>query len=169
MDLIIVESPTKAKTISKFLPKTYKIVASKGHLRDLPKSRFAIDVENNFEPEYINIRGKGPVINELKKLSKEAERVYLATDPDREGEAISYHLAYILGIDTKDLDRVEFHEITKNAVTNAIKEPRKINMDLVDAQQARRVLDRIVGYKISPILWKKIKSGLSAGLSLIHI
>ena len=163
MDLIIVESPTKAKTISKFLPKTYKIVASKGHLRDLPKSRFAIDVENNFEPEYINIRGKGPVINELKKLSKEAERVYLATDPDREGEAISYHLAYILGIDTKDLDRVEFHEITKNAVTNAIKEPRKINMDLVDAQQARRVLDRIVGYKISPILWKKIKSGLSAG------
>lgn len=163
MDLIIVESPTKAKTISKFLSKTYKIIASKGHLRDLPKSRFAIDVENNFEPEYINIRGKGPVINELKDLAKKADRVYLATDPDREGEAISYHLAYILGIDLKDLDRIEFHEITKNAVTKAIAEPRSIDMDLVDAQQARRVLDRIVGYKISPILWKKIRSGLSAG------
>ena len=163
MNLIIVESPTKAKTISKFLPKSYKVIASKGHLRDLPKSRFAIDVKNNFEPEYINIRGKGPIINELKKLAKDADNVYLATDPDREGEAISYHLAYILNIDINDLDRIEFHEITKNAVTNAIKEPRKIDMDLVDAQQARRVLDRIVGYKISPILWKKIKSGLSAG------
>ncbi|HHW47996.1 MAG TPA: type I DNA topoisomerase [Clostridiaceae bacterium] len=162
-NLVIVESPAKANTIGKFLGKDYKIVASVGHVRDLPKSQMGVDIENNFEPKYITIRGKGDIISKLKKEAKNAKKIYLATDPDREGEAISWHLANILNIDTKDKCRITFNEITKNAVRNAIKSPRKINMDLVDAQQARRVLDRIVGYKISPLLWKKVKKGLSAG------
>ena len=166
MDLIIVESPTKAKTISKFLPKTYKIVASKGHLRDLPKSRFAIDVENNFEPEYINIRGKGNTIKTLKKEASSAGKILLATDPDREGEAISWHLMKALKLDEqkdKKVYRISFNEITKNAVKASLKEPRAIDENLVDAQQARRVLDRVVGYTISDLLWKKVKKGLSGG------
>ena len=162
-NLVIVESPAKANTIGKFLGKDYKILASVGHVRDLPKSQIGVDVENNFEPKYITIRGKGDVISKLKKEAKAAGKVYLATDPDREGEAISWHLANILNIDEKDKCRVTFNEITKNAVKNAIKSPRKIDMDLVDAQQARRILDRIVGYKISPLLWRKIRKGLSAG------
>ncbi len=161
--LVIVESPAKANTIGKFLGKDYKIVASVGHVRDLPKSQIGVDVDNNFEPKYITIRGKGDVIAKLKKEAKNAKKIYLATDPDREGEAISWHLATLLNIDNSEKCRVTFNEITKNAVKNAIKEPRKIDLDLVDAQQARRILDRIVGYKISPILWKKVKKGLSAG------
>lgn len=161
--LVIVESPAKAHTIGKFLGKDYKIVASVGHVRDLPKSQIGVDVENNFEPKYITIRGKGDIISKLKKEAKNAKKIYLATDPDREGEAISWHLATLLNIDNKEKCRVTFNEITKNAVKNAIKEPREIDLDLVDAQQARRILDRIVGYKISPILWKKVKKGLSAG------
>ena len=161
--LVIVESPAKAHTIGKFLGKDYKIVASVGHVRDLPKSQIGVDVENNFEPKYITIRGKGDVISKLKKEAKNAKKIYLATDPDREGEAISWHLATLLNIDNNEKCRVTFNEITKNAVKNAIKEPREIDLDLVDAQQARRILDRIVGYKISPILWKKVKKGLSAG------
>ena len=162
-NLVIVESPAKANTIGKFLGKDYKIVASVGHVRDLPKSQIGVDVDNNFTPKYITIRGKGDVISKLKKEAKAAERVYLATDPDREGEAISWHLATLLNINEDDKCRVTFNEITKNAVKNAIKAPRKIDMDLVDAQQARRILDRIVGYKISPLLWRKIRKGLSAG------
>ncbi len=161
--LVIVESPAKAKTIGKILGRTYKVVASVGHIRDLPKSTLGIDIENNFEPKYINIRGKGPIINELRKEAKKADKIYLATDPDREGEAISWHLAHILKIDIEDKVRVEFNEITKEAVKSAIKQPRKLDIDLVDAQQARRILDRLVGYKISPLLWKKIRKGLSAG------
>ncbi|MFZ5987448.1 MAG: type I DNA topoisomerase [Bacillota bacterium] len=161
--LVIVESPAKANTIGKFLGKDYKIVASVGHVRDLPKSQIGVDVDNDFEPKYITIRGKGDVISKLKKEAKNAKKVYLATDPDREGEAISWHLANLLNIDNAEKCRITFNEITKNAVKNAIKSPREINMDLVDAQQARRVLDRIVGYKISPLLWKKVKKGLSAG------
>lgn len=162
-NLVIVESPTKAKTIKKLLGRNYKVMATVGHLRDLPKSTFGIDIENNFEPKYINIRGKGPIISELKKEAKKADHIFLATDPDREGEAISWHLSHILNLDPKDDIRVEFNEITKNMVTQQIKHPRSIDLDLVDAQQARRVLDRIVGYKISPLLWKKIKGKLSAG------
>ena len=162
-NLVIVESPAKAKTISKFLGKNYKVAATVGHIRDLPKSKLGVDIEDNFEPKYINIRGKGPVIKELKSEAKKADKIYLATDPDREGEAISWHLAHILGLDNDDDIRVEFNEITKDKIKSAIKEPRKINQDLVDAQQARRVLDRLVGYQISPILWKKVKKGLSAG------
>lgn len=161
--LVIVESPAKAKTIGKFLGRNYKVVASVGHIRDLPKSRLGIDLENNYEPGYITIRGKGPVIKELKAEAKKVNKIFLATDPDREGEAISWHLAHILGIDEKDKVRVEFNEITKEAITNAIKKPRMIDLDLVDAQQARRILDRLVGYKISPLLWRKIRKGLSAG------
>ena len=160
--LIIVESPAKANTIKKFLGGNTKVVASMGHIRDLPKSKLGVD-EKTFEPEYINIRGKGDLIKSLKKDAKDAKKVYLATDPDREGEAIAWHLAYILGIDPKEICRVTFNEITKEAVKKAIKEPRTIDMDLTDAQQARRVLDRIVGYKISPVLWKKVQRGLSAG------
>lgn len=160
--LIIVESPAKAGTIKKFLGKNYVVMASKGHLRDLPKSRLGVDIDS-FEPEYINVRGKGDLIKELKKEAKSANEVLLAPDPDREGEAIAWHLAKILGIDEKSLTRITFNEITKEAVVNAVKNPRTINMDLVDSQQARRVLDRIVGYKTSPLLWKKVKSGLSAG------
>ncbi|MDY4001497.1 type I DNA topoisomerase [Streptococcus orisratti] len=162
-NLVIVESPAKAKTIEKYLGRNYKVVASVGHIRDLKKSTMSIDFENNYEPQYINIRGKGPLINSLKKEAKNAKKVYLASDPDREGEAISWHLAHILGLDEHDKNRVVFNEITKDAVKNAFVEPRAIDMDLVDAQQARRVLDRIVGYSISPILWKKVKKGLSAG------
>ncbi|MBY5034530.1 type I DNA topoisomerase [Streptococcus gallolyticus] len=162
-NLVIVESPAKAKTIEKYLGRNYKVVASVGHIRDLKKSTMSIDFENNYEPQYINIRGKGPLINSLKKEAKNAKKVYLASDPDREGEAISWHLSHILGLDEKDANRVVFNEITKDAVKNAFKEPRVINRYLVDAQQARRVLDRIVGYSISPILWKKVKKGLSAG------
>ena len=162
-NLIIVESPSKANTIKKFLGSNYKVVASKGHIRDLPKSRMGVDIEHDFEPEYINIRGKGTLINELKKYAKDAKHVYLATDPDREGEAIAWHLAYILQIPDSSLCRVTFNEITKDTVQKSIKEPRKIDMNLTNAQQARRIMDRIVGYEISPILWKKVRKGLSAG------
>ena len=161
--LLIVESPAKAGTIKKYLGKDYTVVASMGHVIDLPKSQLAVDTENHFKPRYITIRGKGPLLASLKKEAAKADKVYLATDPDREGEAISWHLAQALGIDVNSKCRVTFNEITKSAVKAAIKEPRGINMNLVDAQQARRVLDRIVGYKISPILWEKVKRGLSAG------
>lgn len=161
--LIIVESPAKANTIKKFLGGNYKVMASMGHIRDLPKSKLGVDIEHDFEPEYINIRGKGDLIKSLKKEAKNASKVYLATDPDREGEAIAWHLSHILEIPQDSVCRVTFNEITKETVQKSIKEPRKIDMNLIDAQQARRVLDRIVGYKISPILWKKVKRGLSAG------
>ena len=161
--LIIVESPAKATTIKKFLGINVKVIASKGHLRDLPKSRLGVDIENNFEPEYINVRGKGDLIKELKKEALSSDEIYLATDPDREGEAIAWHLSKLLGIDENKECRVTFNEITKETVKKSMEKPRKINLNTVDAQQARRVLDRIVGYKISPILWKKVKSGLSAG------
>ena len=161
--LLIVESPAKANTIKKFLGGSTKVLASMGHIRDLPKSKLAVNVENDFEPEYINIRGKGDLIKELKKEAKSAKKVYLATDPDREGEAIAWHLAHILEIPEDSVCRVTFNEITKETVQNSMKEPRTIDKNLVDAQQARRVLDRIVGYKMSPLLWKKVKRGLSAG------
>ena len=161
--LVVVESPTKAKTIQKLLGSGYKVVATIGHLRDLPKSKLGIDIENDFEPQYINVRGKANVINALKKDYKNSQKIFLATDPDREGEAISWHLCYLLGINPKEENRVKFQEITKDSVKEAIKKPEAIDLKLVDAQQARRVLDRIVGYSISPLLWKKVKSGLSAG------
>ena len=161
--LIIVESPAKANTIKKFLGGNTKVIASMGHIRDLPKSKMGVDIANNFEPEYINIRGKASLIKELKKEAKNSKKVFLATDPDREGEAIAWHLAHILEIPEDTVCRVTFNEITKEAVQKAIKNPRKIDKDLIDAQQARRILDRIVGYKISPVLWKKVKKGLSAG------
>ena len=161
--LVIVESPSKAKTIGKYLGSSYKVVASVGHVRDLPKSKLGINIENDFEPEYIAIRGKGDLIKELKKEAKAAGKIYLATDPDREGEAISWHLAYLLGIDAEEPCRIVFNEITKDAIKNAVKNPRPIDLKLVDAQQARRVLDRLVGYQISPLLWRKIRRGLSAG------
>ena len=161
--LIIVESPAKANTIKKFIGGSTKVVASMGHIRDLPKSKLGVNIENDFEPEYINIRGKGDLIKSLKKDASSAKTIYLATDPDREGEAIAWHLAHILENDGRKITRVTFNEITKTAVKKAIKEPRDIDNNLVDAQQARRVLDRIVGYKISPLLWKKVKRGLSAG------
>ncbi len=161
--LIIVESPAKANTIKKFLGGSTKVVASMGHVRDLPKSKLGVDIEHDFEPEYINIRGKGDLIKSLKKDASKAKKIYLATDPDREGEAIAWHLATILKDDKDKIVRVTFNEITKGAVKKAIKEPRSIDINLVDAQQARRVLDRIVGYKISPLLWKKVRRGLSAG------
>ncbi len=160
--LIIVESPAKANTIKKFLGGSTKVIASMGHIRDLPKSKLGVDTKT-FEPQYINIRGKGDLIKTLKKEAKDAKKVYIATDPDREGEAIAWHLANILGVEDSKMCRVTFNEITKDAVKNAIKNPRQIDMDLTDAQQARRVLDRIVGYKISPVLWKKVQKGLSAG------
>lgn len=161
--LVIVESPSKAKTIGKFLGSRYKVIASVGHVRDLPKSKLGIDIENDFEPRYINIRGKGDIIRELRKEAKKASKIYLATDPDREGEAISWHLANLLEIDPQTPCRIVFNEITKKAIKEAIKNPRPIDRDLVDAQQARRVLDRLVGYQISPLLWKKVRRGLSAG------
>jgi DNA topoisomerase I len=161
--LVIVESPAKAKTIERYLGKKYKVKASMGHLRDLPKSQMGIDIENNFDPKYITIRGKGPVLKELKSAAKKAKKIYLAADPDREGEAIAWHLAHTLNVDIHSDCRVVFNEITKDAIKESFKHPRSINMDLVDAQQARRVLDRLVGYNISPLLWKKVKKGLSAG------
>ncbi|MGX9289743.1 type I DNA topoisomerase [Bacillus sp. A015] len=161
--LVIVESPAKAKTIERYLGKKYKVKASMGHIRDLPKSQLGVDTEHDFEPRYITIRGKGPVLKELKTAAKKAKKVYLAADPDREGEAIAWHLAHSLDLDLSSDCRVVFNEITKDAIKDSFKHPRMINMDLVDAQQARRILDRLVGYKISPILWKKVKKGLSAG------
>ncbi|MBQ5973281.1 MAG: DNA topoisomerase I, partial [Oscillospiraceae bacterium] len=161
--LVIVESPAKAKSIKKYLGRGYDVVASVGHLRDLPKSTFGVDVENNFEPKYINIKGKDKTIKEIRTHAAKADRIYLATDPDREGEAISWHLATILGLDPTDRNRVTFNEITKKAVTEGVKNVRPVDLDLVNAYQARRVLDRIVGYKLSPLLWKKIRKGLSAG------
>ncbi|WP_353093863.1 type I DNA topoisomerase [Tissierella praeacuta] len=162
-NLVIVESPAKAKTIERFLGRNYKVVASIGHIRDLPKSSLGIDIDKQFEPKYITIRGKGPVIKDLKDEAKKSKKIFLATDPDREGEAISWHLAHILGINENEKVRVEFNEITKDSITSAIKKPRTIDLNLVDAQQARRILDRLVGYKISPLLWRKIRKGLSAG------
>lgn len=161
--LVIVESPAKAKTIEKYLGKKYMVRASMGHLRDLPKSQFGIDVENDFAPKYINIRGKGDLIKALKKDAKNADKVYLASDPDREGEAIAWHLSFILGLNPEEDCRIVFNEITKPAIQEAVKHPRGINIDQVDAQQARRMLDRIVGYKLSPLLWRKVRKGLSAG------
>ena len=162
-NLVIMESPSKANTVKGYLGSNYKVIASVGHVRDLPKSTLGVDIENNFEAHYINIRGKGDIIKEIKKEAKAASKIFLATDPDREGEAISWHLATALGIPIEKTQRVTFNEITKNVVKAAIKKPRNIDMNLVDAQQARRILDRIVGYKISPLLWKNVKSGLSAG------
>ncbi|MGG3451347.1 type I DNA topoisomerase [Domibacillus aminovorans] len=161
--LVIVESPAKAKTIERYLGKNYKVRASMGHVRDLPKSQMGVDTGNNYEPKYITIRGKGPVLKELKSAAKKAKKIYLAADPDREGEAIAWHLAHSLNIETSSDCRVVFNEITKDAIKESFKHPRPINMDLVDAQQARRILDRLVGYNISPLLWKKVKKGLSAG------
>ena len=161
--LVIVESPAKAKTINKFLGTNYTVVASNGHVRDLPKSQLGIDIEHDFEPKYITIRGKGDILAMLRKEVKKADKVYLATDPDREGEAISWHLSQALKLEEKEIHRISFNEITKNAVKTSIKHARKLDMDLVDAQQARRILDRMVGYKISPLLWAKVKRGLSAG------
>ena len=161
--LVIVESPAKVKTIKKFLGSNYTVAASQGHVRDLPKSQLGIDIEHDYEPKYITIRGKGDILAGLRKEVKKSDRVYLATDPDREGEAISWHLAAALKLDEKKMRRITFNEITKNAVKASLKAPRDIDMDLVDAQQARRVLDRMVGYMISPLLWAKVKRGLSAG------
>lgn len=162
-NLVIVESPAKAKTIKKYLGGDYEVIASMGHVRDLPKSKMGIDFENNFEPQYVDMKGKEDVIKELKKYAKKSEHVYLATDPDREGEAISWHISHMLGLDLDDNNRVEFNEITKSGVKAGMSNPHKIDLDLVNAQQARRILDRIVGYKLSPFLWKKVKRGLSAG------
>ena len=156
-NLVIVESPAKAKTIKKYLGANYIVEASMGHVRDLPKSQLGVDIENNYEPKYITIRGKGELLDKLRKLAKKSDKVFLATDPDREGEAISWHLSNILKLSEDDECRIVFNEITKTAIKKAIKEPRKVNMNLVDAQQARRVLDRLVGYEISPILWRKVK------------
>ena len=165
-NLVIVESPAKVKTIKKFLGSNYEVAASYGHVRDLPKSRMGIDVDNGYEPKYITIRGKGELLADLRKKARKADRIYLATDPDREGEAISWHLVAALKLDEmtdKEIYRITFNEITKKAVTESLKNPRSINIDLVDAQQTRRILDRVVGYKISPLLWAKVKRGLSAG------
>jgi DNA topoisomerase-1 len=161
--LVIVESPAKAKTIGKYLGSKYIVKASMGHIRDLPKSQIGVEVKNNFEPKYITIRGKGSILKEIKDAAKRVKNVYLAADPDREGEAIAWHLAYYLDLQEGEPCRVVFNEITKQAVKDAFKNPRPINLDLVNAQQARRILDRLVGYKISPLLWKKVKKGLSAG------
>lgn len=162
-NLVIVESPAKAKTIKKYLGKNYEVIASMGHIRDLPKSKMGVDIENNFEPQYINIRGKSPLIKELKSNAKKSDKVFLATDPDREGEAISWHLGHILGLNLDEANRVTFNEITKTGVKSGMSNPRKVDIDLVNAQQARRILDRIVGYKLSPFLWRKVRKGLSAG------
>ena len=161
--LVIVESPAKARTIARFLGKDYKVEASQGHVRDFPKSQLGVDVDNDFALKYITIHGRGKILTKIRKEAKSAQEIYLATDPDREGEAISWHLAYALGMDVNQPNRIEFHEITQKAITDAIKSPRTIEMGLVDAQQARRALDRLVGYKLSPLLWAKIKKGLSAG------
>ena len=161
--LVIVESPAKAKTIKKYLGRGYQVVASMGHIRDLPKSKLGVDLENDFEPKYINIRKQSQTIKDLKAEAKKSKQIFLATDPDREGEAISWHLAQLLNLDQEEANRVTFNEITKTGVQNGMAHPRSIDMDLVNAQQTRRILDRLVGYQISPFLWKKIRSGLSAG------
>ena len=161
--LIIVESPAKAKTIGRYLGKGYKVEASQGHVCDLPKSQLGVDPEKDFEMKYITIRGRGDILSRIRKEAKNASQVYFATDPDREGEAISWHLFHVLGVDEKAPCRIEFNEVTKKAVQNAIKNPRRLDMGRIDAQQARRALDRLVGYKISPLLWAKVKKGLSAG------
>ena len=161
--LVIVESPAKVKTIKKFLGTNYEVLASNGHVRDMPKSQLGFDADNDYEPKYITIRGKGEILAKLRKEVKKAEKIYLATDPDREGEAISWHLYMALKLEEKKVYRITFNEITKNAVKESLKNPREIDMSLVDAQQARRMLDRMVGYRISPLLWTKIKRGLSAG------
>ena len=161
--LVIVESPAKAKTIKKYLGRNYEVVASMGHVRDLPKSRLGVDTENDFAPKYINIRKQSETIKKLKAAAKDKDKIYLATDPDREGEAISWHLAQLLGVDLNEKNRVTFNEITKSGVKSGMASPRKVNEALVNSQQARRILDRLVGYKLSPFLWKKVKSGLSAG------
>ena len=168
-NLVIVESPSKATTIKKFLGSTYEVVASNGHVRDLPKSTLGIDIENDFEPKYITIRGKGDLLAKLRKAVKKADKIYLATDPDREGEAISWHLSKALKLDDKNTSRITFNEITKNAVKKSIKEARDIDMNLVDAQQARRVLDRMVGYQISPVLWAKVKRSRLHCVSLLTV
>lgn len=162
-NLVIVESPAKARTISKFLGRGYTVKASMGHVRDLPRSQFGVDIEKGFTPKYITVRGQGKTLQELRKAAKKAERIYLATDPDREGEAISWHLVEALNLDESQTHRIEFHEITKNAVQKALKQPRRLDQNRIDAQQARRILDRLVGYKLSPLLWNKVKRGLSAG------
>ena len=162
-NLVIVESPAKVKTIKKFLGSGYEVTASQGHVRDLPKSSMGIDIDKDFEPKYITIRGKGEILSSLRKEVKKADNIYLATDPDREGEAISWHLYAALSLENKKCYRITFNEITKNAVKESLKHPREIDMNLVDAQQARRVIDRIVGYSISPVMWAKVKRGLSAG------
>lgn len=162
-NLVIVESPAKVKTIKKFLGSGYEVTASQGHVRDLPKSSMGIDIDNDFEPKYITIRGKGEILASLRKEVRKADNIYLATDPDREGEAISWHLYAALSLEKKKCYRITFNEITKNAVKESLKHPREIDMNLVDAQQARRVIDRIVGYSISPVMWAKVKRGLSAG------
>ena len=161
--LVIVESPAKVKTIKKFLGANYEVMASQGHVRDLPKSQLGFDPEHDYEPKYITIRGKGDLLASLRKEVKKADKIYLATDPDREGEAISWHLYYALKLESKKVYRITFNEITKNAVKESLKNAREIDMNLVDAQQARRILDRLVGYQLSPLLWKKIRRGLSAG------
>ncbi|MBQ9956505.1 MAG: type I DNA topoisomerase, partial [Ruminococcus sp.] len=162
-DLVIVESPAKAKTIQKYLGSGYEVIASMGHVRDLPKSKLGVDTENDFQPLYTDMKGKEEVIKELKKRAKKCSKVYLATDPDREGEAISWHIAHMLNLDMNENNRVAFNEITKSGVKTGMSNPHKIDVDLVNAQQARRILDRLVGYKLSPFLWKKVKRGLSAG------
>ena len=162
-NLVIVESPAKAKTIKKYLGKNYEVVASMGHVRDLPKSTLGVDVDNGFTPKYINIRKQSDTIKALKDAAKKCDKIYLATDPDREGEAISWHLANLLKLDVTAKNRITFNEITKTGVKEGMAHPRQIDMDLFDAQQARRILDRIVGYKLSPFLWKKVRPGLSAG------
>ena len=162
-DLVIVESPAKAKTIQKYLGPGYEVIASMGHIRDLPKSKMGVDKEHDFAPQYIDMKGKEDVIKELKKRAKKCDKVYLATDPDREGEAISWHIAQLLKLDMSENNRVAFNEITKTGVQNGMNDPHKIDIDLVNAQQARRILDRLVGYELSPFLWKKVKRGLSAG------
>ena len=162
-NLVIVESPAKAKTIGKYLGSDYTVKACMGHLRDLPKSKLGVDIEHDFEPQYVPMKGKESIISELKAAAKNSQEVFLATDPDREGEAISWHLKYLLDLPDETTHRVTFNEITKNVVSNSIRAPRSIDMDLVDAQQARRILDRIVGYQLSPLLWKKVRRGLSAG------
>ncbi|MGH2398318.1 MAG: DNA topoisomerase, partial [bacterium] len=161
--LVVVESPTKARTLKKLLDRTYEVVASMGHVKDLPRSQLGVDVTNGFEPKYIVIKGKGPILKELKEAAKDASAVYMATDPDREGEAISWHLSDALRPVNPKIQRIEFHEVTKEAVRGALEHPRDINLNLVNAQQARRILDRLVGYKLSPLLWRKIRGGLSAG------
>ena len=162
-NLVIVESPAKAKTIQKYLGSDYEVLASMGHVRDLPKSKLGVDVEHDFQPQYLDIKGKGDLIKKLKQTAAKSSHVYLATDPDREGEAISWHLSQMLGLNEEDPNRVTFNEITKSGVQSGMEHPRKIDLDLVNAQQARRILDRIVGYKISPFLWRKVRRGLSAG------